>query len=81
MKDSERTRVAAWMSVSGAVMLIVGVLLTRIGGIADVIGVALLFLGVGGLGYAVLFWLGLANLPDAPDQEPKPSKDDDDARE
>jgi len=81
-EDSERTRVAAWMSVCGALMVIGGVLLIRLGGgIAGVIGLALLFLGIGGLGFAVLFGLGLAHLPDTEDKSAKANKDDDDARQ
>ncbi len=81
-EDSERTRVAAWMSAFSALMVIGGVLLIRLsGGIAGVIGLALLFLGIGGLGFAVLFGLGLAHLPDTEDQSSKVNKDDDDARQ
>jgi hypothetical protein len=77
-RDSERTRVAAWESVCGAVMLIAGLLLSRTGaGIVDVLGLALLFLGVGGLGHGVLYGLGLVNLPGASVDH----KDDDDARQ
>jgi hypothetical protein len=75
-EDSDRTRVAAWESVCGLVMLIAGLLLTRIGaGIADVLGLALLVLGLGGLGHGVLYGLGLVNLPGASVDH----KDDDDA--
>jgi len=76
-KDSERTRVAAAESVCGAVMLIGGLLLIRLGGIAGAIGLALLFLGVGGLGHAVLYGLGLAQLPGVADERAKDGKHDD----
>ena len=79
-EDSERTRVAAWESVCGAVMLIGGALLTRLGGVADIVGLGLLFLGVGGLGHAVLYSLGLAHLPETKEQRTK-RREDDDARE
>lgn len=64
-ESSERTRVAAWESVFGAVMLIGGLLLAKLGGVADIVGLALLFLGACGLGHAVLLGLGLARLPSA----------------
>lgn len=75
--DSERTRVAAWESVCGAVMLIGGILLTRLGGVADIAGLGLLFLGIGGLGHAVLYGLGLASLPETEGERAKRRKDDD----
>jgi hypothetical protein len=76
-EDTERTRVAAAESVCGAVMLIGGVLLIGLGGIAGAIGLALLFLGVGGLGHAVFYGLGLVDLPGTEERPPESRKDDD----
>jgi hypothetical protein len=76
-EGSERTRVAAWESVCGAVMLIGGVLLARLGSIAGVIGLGLLFLGIGGLGHAVLYGLGLVDLPSGQERRSEGTKDDD----
>ena len=73
-EDPERARVTAWESVCGLVMLIAGVLLTRLGGVADVVGLAMALLGVGGLGHAVLYGLGLANLPQTEEHGAKRTK-------
>jgi hypothetical protein len=75
--DSERTRVAAWESVCGVVMLIGGVLLSRVGGVAGIVGLGLLFLGIGGLGHAVLYGLGLVDLPGGEERRSAGRKDDD----
>jgi len=74
---SERTRVAAWECVAGLAMLIVGVVLTRLGGVAQAVGLGLLFLGAGGCGHAVLLGAGLVRLPETEEQPAEHRKDDD----
>jgi hypothetical protein len=60
MTDRERTRAAAAESIFGVVMLIGGVFLTTLGGLAGSIGLALIVLGGVGVVHAVFLGLGLA---------------------
>jgi hypothetical protein len=63
MSDSERTRAAAGEAILGAIMLIGGILLTRLNGFGSTIGLLLIVLGAAGAAHAVLLGLGLVRLP------------------
>ena len=74
---SERTHFALWQCVFGTVMLVGGLVLTRLGGFADVVGLLLMFFGVSALGLALLYGTGLAKLPETDEQRSERSDDDD----
>jgi hypothetical protein len=63
MSDSERARAAAGEATLGAIMLIGGILLTRLSGFGSTIGLLLIVLGAAGAAHAVLLGLGLVRLP------------------
>ena len=75
MDDRERTVAAAVEAAVGGVLVIGGALMLKLDGFGNTIGVALLFLGVIGLGHAVLLGLGVIALPASPDAG-KNSRDD-----
>lgn len=74
---SDRARIAAWEGVCGLVMLIAGILSTRLNGVANPIGPGLMFLGIGGCGHAALCALGLASLPETEERRAERRKEDD----
>jgi hypothetical protein len=51
-------------SVSGAILVIGGVLLGRVGGTVDYVGLGLVFLGGWAIVHAILVGMGLTKLPD-----------------
>ncbi|HEY1778150.1 MAG TPA: hypothetical protein VGG41_18480 [Solirubrobacteraceae bacterium] len=61
--DRGRGRVVAVESGVGAILVIGGVLLGRVGGIVDYVGLALVFLGGWALVHAILVGMGLTKLP------------------
>jgi hypothetical protein len=76
-EKAERVRILVWECGFAAVMLIGGLLLTGLGGFADVVGLLLLFFGISALGLAVLSGLGLAKIPEADNRRAKRGDGDD----
>jgi hypothetical protein len=65
VKDRERTLAAAVEASVGAVMFVAGALLLHLSGFGKAVGMALLVLGVVGLGHALLVGFGIITLPGA----------------
>jgi hypothetical protein len=71
--DFHRNRAVAVESVCGAAMVVGGVLLGRLGGIVDYVGLVFVFFGAWALGHAILLGSGLIRpaMPTATSPDPR----------